>query len=151
MIGSLRNIFLSNDREVKKEGWLNETELMAAALLLEVAVVDGSFEEEEHSTIATLLGKRFNLDHEPICRLIGEAKAKVDDSVDLYRFTRKVNSFLNHQERVELIEMLWEVVYADGRVQNFETNIMRRLTGLLHVSDRESGNARKRVQERKSN
>jgi uncharacterized tellurite resistance protein B-like protein len=83
--------------------------------------------------------------------LINEAVVQVDNSVDHYGFVRKVKEVYDHDARVDLVEMLWQVVYADGNVDDFEANLMRRLAGLLDVSDRDSGDARKRVIERLDN
>ena len=65
--------------------------------------------------------------------------------MDFFKFTRKINNLLNLEERTDLIEMLWEVIYSDGKLDDFETNMMRRVGGLLYVSDRENGDAKKRA------
>lgn len=64
----------------------------------------------------------------------------------MYGLTRDIKNSLDHPERVELMEMLWQVAYADGVLHDYEANLMRRLAGLLYVSDQESGEARKRAQ-----
>ena len=83
--------------------------------------------------------------------LIERARDESENTIDLYRITKRVTKVFNYEERLELVEMLWEVVHADGIIEDFESNIMRRLAGLLHISDRESGNARKRVLKKCSN
>ena len=60
-------------------------------------------------------------------------------------FTRVIKDRYSPEERVELVEMAWEVVYADGELHDYEANLLRRLGGLLYVSDKERGDARKRV------
>jgi uncharacterized tellurite resistance protein B-like protein len=65
--------------------------------------------------------------------------------VELSRFIRRIRDGFDHDERVEMVEMLWRVVYADGVVHDHEANLLRRVAGLLYVSDRESGEARKRA------
>jgi uncharacterized tellurite resistance protein B-like protein len=67
------------------------------------------------------------------------------ESVQWNGFTSAIKDGLDHAERVQLIEMLWEVVYADGQLHDYEASLLRRVSGLLYVSDRESGEARKRV------
>jgi uncharacterized tellurite resistance protein B-like protein len=65
--------------------------------------------------------------------------------VEFYTFTRTVKDAFEHEDRVEFMQMLWEVAYADGVLHDHEANLMRRVTGLMHVTDRESGEARKRA------
>ena len=76
-----------------------------------------------------------------------ETEQAVADSVELFSFTRVLRSNYDHADRVKMIEMMWEVAYSDGVIHDYEANLIRRATGLLHVSDRESGQVRKRVLE----
>ena len=76
------------------------------------------------------------------------AESGVERSQQIFRLTRIVEESFTPAERIDLVEMLWEVIYADGRVDAYEANLMRRTAGLIHVSDGESGAARKRVLER---
>ena len=123
----------------------------AAALLIETAVMDGHFDEDERRAITGLLTGRFAMDADEVATIIAEAEEAVAESVELFSFTRVLRGDYEHSERVEMIEMMWEVAYADGVLHDFEANLIRRATGLLHVSDRESGEARKRVLERLDN
>ena len=129
---------------------IDQKQLAAAALLVEAAVMDEEFDERERETIKSLAAGRFGLSAAECERLIAEAEGAVAESHQLYQFTRVVNDSFAPEERVELVEMLWEVVYADGKLHDFEANLLRRLSGLLYVSDRDSGLARKRVLERRA-
>ena len=73
------------------------------------------------------------------------AQSKQDEANDLIQFTRKIKDSFSESERIELIEMLWEIIYSDGILHEFELNLMRRVGGLLYVSDQDRGKARKRV------
>ena len=121
---------------------------VTAALLIELAVIDGAFDNGEKLTISKLLTTRFKISEEDVAALIAAAEAAVDESVDLFSFTRTLRDEYKQEERFQIIEMMWEVAFADGVVHDFEANLVRRATGLLHVSDYESGEARKRVLER---
>lgn len=123
-------------------------ELAASALLVEAAVMDGNFDGDELNVISTLIRERFSLSPDEASELIDEATSEVENAVELYGFARTVKDNMEHDERVEIIEMLWKVVLADGHVDDFESNLIRRVAGLIYVSDRESGDARKRALDR---
>ena len=122
-----------------------EMQLAAAALLVEAALMDHHFDDAERATVMTVIGRRFDLTEEECARLIVEAEAAATDSHQLYRFTRVIKDRFTPEERIELVEMLWEVAYANGELHHFEDNLLRRIAGLIYVSDRDRGLARKRV------
>lgn len=130
---------------------LGELEIAAAALLVEAALMDGNFDPVERGKIAQLLARRFELGAARAEALIEAAEAQVRQTPQLYGFTRVVKDEFAYEDRVELIEMLWEVAYADGELHDFEASLMRRIAGLIYVSDRDSGGARKRALERAPN
>ena len=152
MIEHIRRLVLGSNEPTTLEAIDDgDAAAAAAALLVDAASIDGDFDASERQMIAGLLAKKFDLNAEEIVALIKESVARVDKSVDHYGFARKVKQTFDHDARVDLIEMLWKVAYADGVVDDFESNLMRRLSGLLDISDRESGDARKRVIERLDN
>ena len=108
--------------------------------------MDGHFDGDERETIRRLLETR--LGFEDAEDLIAAAEAMAERAGDFWSFARVAKNRFSHEERVALIEMLWEVAYADGVLHDFEASLLRRVTGLLYVSDRESGAARKRVLKR---
>ncbi len=133
-----------NDNNANDE---NRLKLAASALLVEAAVMDGDFDDDERATIEKLLQERFELSSAEARDLISEAEQAVEGSVELYGFARTIKDTLEHDQRIEIIEMLWQVVLADGEVHHYESNLIRRLAGLIYISDRESGAAKKRVLE----
>lgn len=122
-----------------------ERQLAAAALMVEAARLDDQFEAREREQIRTLLRERFALSPEDGDLLLAEAERESERSVEWQGFTRTVKEGFDLPERLALIEMLWEVVYADGELHDYEASLLRRVTGLLYVSDRDSGEARKRA------
>ena len=144
--------------------WLKEAEepgesdrdglrLAIAALLMEAAEVDGSLDARERGVIVRLLEERFVLDRATADRLAGAAERKAEQSTQLFGFARIIfariiNERLSHERRVELLEMLWEVAYADGALDPLEDSLLRRVGGLIDVSDHERGEARLRVLQR---
>jgi uncharacterized tellurite resistance protein B-like protein len=150
MIEHIRRLVLGFNEPMTQKHDISNSDA-AAALLIDVACIDGDFDPAERQTITVLLAKKFDLDAREVEALINEAVVEVNKSVDHFGFARRVKEAYDHDARVDLMEMLWQVVYADGVIDDFEANLMRRLAGLLHVSDRESGDARKRVVERLDN
>jgi uncharacterized tellurite resistance protein B-like protein len=125
-----------------------DIELAACALLVEAAMMDGSFADEERATIARLIATRFGMGADETAALIDEAERLTAASPDLFRFTNAIKTHFNERERIGLMEMLWEVAYADGTVDAYEDNLLRRIAGLIYVTDRDRGLARARVLER---
>jgi len=126
----------------------DELRIAAAALMVEAAQLDDAFDARERDKIRELVAARFELGPEESDSLIETAETRVAESSQLHGFTRVVKAAFSPEERIELMEMLWEVVYADGELHHYEANLMRRLAGLLQVSDRDAGTARKRARER---
>ena len=123
----------------------SELQLAAAALMVEAAQIDDCFDEVERARVGALLRERFELDAGDAESLIEAAEARTETASGLHGFTSEIRRHFDHAERVAMIEMLWDVVYADGVLHDFESNMLRRVVGLLYVTDRESGDARKRV------
>lgn len=126
----------------------SELQLAAAALLVEAAKLDGAFDDVERTRIAEILSTRLGVEYGDTAALIAAADEETELAGGLYGFTREVRDNFSHDERVAMIEMLWEVAYADGVLHDFEANLLRRVAGLLYVTDRESGEARRRVLDR---
>ncbi len=123
----------------------DELRIAAAALLVEAAQMDDDFDARERDKVLELVTDRFDLNREESLSLLGAAEERVAHASQLHGFTRIVNKAFDQVERVELLEMLWEVIYTDGELHDHEASLMRRLAGLLHVSDRESATARNRA------
>lgn len=124
-----------------------EIEICAAALLVEAAWLDGEFTGDERVAISTALQKHFSLNQAEAESLLAEAEKIQQDAIEISRFTRAVKS-MPEEQRVEILEAMWEVVLADGELHAYEANLLRRVGGLIYVSDRENGEARLRVKAR---
>lgn len=123
----------------------NDVAFAAAALLVVAAEQDGVFSGRERDSIREILVRRFDLDDEEATDLMAQAEARVEESAQILRFTRTIKDRFSPEQRIEMVEMLWEVVYADGELSDLEATLMRRIGGLVYVSDRDRGEARKRV------
>lgn len=124
-----------------------ELKAAAASLMVLAARMDGTFEEVERETIRATLQRHFQMRAADAEALIEEGRGAVDESTELYGMIRVIRDHLAPEERIRIIEMLWEVAYADGDVDDYEANLVRRVAGLLYVPDRDSGAARKRMED----
>ena len=119
--------------------------LAASALLVHAAAIDGEVSPVERDKLHAVIKSRFELDEETTNELVEEATAAEHQAVDLYRFTSLINRSLNEAGRLRVVEMMWEIVFADGRVSEFEDNLLWRAADLLGVSSRERIELRQQV------
>ena len=88
------------------------------------------------------------MDDQSVAEILELATSAVDSIPEIYGFTKTIRDNFTHDERVMMLELLWEVAYADGVLHDYEASLLRQVTGLLYVTDQESGAARKRALER---
>jgi uncharacterized tellurite resistance protein B-like protein len=123
----------------------NDYRLAAAALLVHAAAIDGEMSDSERDKLHAVIKQRFGLDDATTAELIAKATAAEQESVDLYHFTRLLNRSLDEPGRARIIEMMWEIVYADGQRDELEDNLLWRAADLLGVSPRERIELRRRI------
>ncbi len=122
--------------------------LAAAALMYHVIQADGVLTDSERARFADLLREEFTLDEDALQDLMAAAEAADDEAVDLYRFTSVLMQAYDAAGRTAFIEMLWEMVYADGKRHELEDNVVWRIAELLGVSGRDRVKMRQLVQAR---
>lgn len=139
--------FLGNGSDPARgpAGGSDDIAVAAAALLVEAAVLDGEFDRRERDTIQRVLAQHFDLGDAAAAALVERGEEAQAASSQLYEFARRLKDEYTQDERVAIIEMLWQVAYADGELHDYEANLVRRVAGLLYVTDRDSGEARQRV------
>ena len=118
----------------------------AAALLIRAAQIDGTVDAREQQLLQRLVGPYFGLEDEEAAALLTQATAAIDAANDLFQFTQQINANFGPEHKIMLVELLWRVVLADGVVDDYEANLIRRVAGLIHVSDAQAGAARKRAE-----
>jgi uncharacterized tellurite resistance protein B-like protein len=116
-----------------------------AALLVHAAFVDDGISGAEYEKLETLLKQRFDLDDAQARHLIDQATVADRQAVDLYHFTRLLDQVLDGEQRLRLIEMMWQIAFSDGRISEFENNLIWRVADLLGVPSRERIALRQRV------
>ena len=108
--------------------------LAAAALLVHAAAIDGTVSDVEREKLHAVIKRQFGLDEETTDELVAEATEAEHEAIDLYHFTRLIDRSLEEDSRRRVVEMMWEMVYADGRVSEFERNLIWRLRNRLIVA-----------------
>jgi uncharacterized tellurite resistance protein B-like protein len=119
--------------------------LAAVALLVHAATIDGEMSQSERAKLHSLVKRRFALDDASADELIDKGTAAEHEAVDLYHFTSLLNRTLDEEGRARVIKMMWEIVYADGRRDELEDNLLWRAADLLGVSQRERIELRQRI------
>ena len=123
--------------------------LAATALLVHVISLDGEPSEIEKRKLHGLIESRFGLDPGTADHLIASATLVEGEAVDLYHFTSVIMRSVNEEGRLRIIEMMWELVYADGQVSEFEDNVVWRAADLLGVSSRDRIDLKHKVAEQR--
>ncbi len=125
--------------------------LAAVALMIHAATIDGAMSEIEHDRLVDVIKMRYGLDETAANELVTAAVQAEQQAVDLYRFTSLLNRSLDEAGRQQVIEMMWQVAQADGRVTEFEDNLIWRAADLLYVPSEARIALRQRVAEDSSN
>jgi len=123
----------------------NDYRLAAVALLVHAANIDGDMSRRERDKLHSVVKRRFSLDNALADELIDKATLAEHEAVDHYHFTSLLNRVLDEEGRARVIEMMWEIVYADGRRDELEDNLLWRAADLLGVSSRERIELRERI------
>ena len=115
---------------------LHDPKLAVAALLVHLAAVDGSMSDNEKEAIRTALMDHYTLDSGAVDKLIREAARQDAEAVDFFKFT-SVLTRLEMEDRIEIIRMMWTVVFADRTIHELEDNMVWRIAELIGVSSRD--------------
>ena len=145
MIDAISEFF--RDRlQIQKDsdGTEDAVRLAAAALLFEAAMSDYDLGEEERMTIQQLVREQFDLDGADAGALTALAQQQVRESVGLHGFTSLINQHWSEKDRLNLVEQMWRVVYADGRLDDHELHLMRKIQRLLHIPQKDFVSAKLR-------
>jgi uncharacterized tellurite resistance protein B-like protein len=147
MLREIKDFFSELTGESKPQAQFGENDyrLAAAALLVHVATLDQELSAEGRAKLHAILKGPYGLNDAATEELIEAAIAADHDAVDFYHFTSLINRLLDDEGRRRIVEMMWEVVYLDGRVTEFEDNVMWRVSDLLNIPARDRIALRERV------
>ena len=139
---AFQNITSKNKNEDEYEG---EDIRAVIILLLEACQIDGDTGKVELEYIKKLLVNKFNFTSDQAEKNLLEALEKNDERIEIFSQIKIILNEMDHEERIDVIEMMWGVILSDGIVDDFEANLMRRMNGLLYVSGEESALAKQRA------
>lgn len=148
MFKTLKAIFDDNITRLNTgEDQKHSLELASAALLFEISRADEDISKIERSEIATAMRGVFSLQDQELEDLLNAADSAVADAVSLYEFTEILNEKFDREQKINLIEMLWRVAFADEVLDRYEEYYIRKIADLLHVSHKDYIKTKLRVQE----
>lgn len=119
--------------------------IAVVALLISTAKYDGNFDDSEKLEIQKLIESYFSLSSQKTDDLFKAAEKLESEANDLHQFTRSLNEVLNEEEKLTIMELIWKIVMADGVIDNYEENLVRRLSGLLYLQDKDIGNIKNKL------
>ena len=143
MIKLLKDI-LGNNISAEDKVDTENLELLSG-LMIEAAYTDGQIDDIEINKIKLTLINVFEEDQKEVDLILEEALKNKNNTKSLHYYTSLINKNFSDDKKLLLIEALWEIVLSDGEIHDYESNLIRRLSGLLYISDVSSGNARKRA------
>ena len=132
MIGALKALFEPPERETPEQ-MEHRQHLAAAALLIETARADFTQDGEELAALQALLSSTLDLTPDEVGELVAQATREVDQATSLYEFTRIINDHYRTEQKLQLIDDMWRVAYADGNLDKYEEHLIRRVAELTYV------------------
>lgn len=124
---------------------------LLCGLMMETANIDGKIDQSEINKISKVLIEVFNENPKEVEIELNQCLEDLSEHKSLHFFTSKINQSFSNQKKLILIEILWEIILEDGKIHDFESNLVRRLAGLLYISDAHCGRAKKEALEKIQN
>ena len=122
----------------KKNDNQSEENILIAALLIHAARIDGNYTESEKKIIIKAIMELNDTNNDSAQKLLTLAEKKEEESNQIVEFTKEIKRYSN-EFRLKIIEIVWKIVYSDGKNDSYESNLIRRICGLLYVTDKDSG------------
>ncbi|MGJ8485731.1 TerB family tellurite resistance protein [Pseudoalteromonas sp. SYSU M81236] len=133
MLNKIKQLF-STMSESQSSISEHDLKTAVAALLIEVMRADDELQDDEQQTLNETLKKYFSLTDEAVEELIEGASQSLDDAIDYFQFSKQINAQCSAEQRIDIIELLWRLAYADGNLDKHEEMVIRRVASLLYVT-----------------
>ncbi len=140
MIDLIKKFFAAPDDEESQSrapASAHDVRIATCALFLEMAGIDGEFTGEEQETVISVLKTRYGLEDEHVDALMESAAGELADSLDLWRFANLINENYSDEEKQQILELAWRIVYVDGKLDKHEDYLMRKFSRLLRIPHRQ--------------
>jgi len=134
-----------DDSSNQRRQTTHDIRIATCALLLEMSNIDGEFSELERENIISILKRDFDLSDEYAAALLEVSKEELKGSIDLWQFTNLINQNYSLEEKIWLIETVWDIVYTDGKLDKHEDYLVHKLAELLHLTHKQLIEAKLRV------
>jgi uncharacterized tellurite resistance protein B-like protein len=149
MFEYLRKIFTpqqdsdsNNFQKANSTSKINKVEIAACALFIEMAKADGEISNDERELVISEMQNTFNLDKECVDELILLAEQGIKESVSLYEFTGVINNYFSQEQKIELIENLWRLIYKDEKLSAYEDHLIKRIGTTMNIEHKQIINAK---------
>lgn len=146
MIERLKQLFAASEDETRKAPDPHQLAVAATALMVQLSHVDNNEDDRELQAILDLAVEVHEVTREEAEEILQDALRHVDDATSLYEFTGQINEHLDQDAKQSLLESIWRVAFADGRIDKYEEHLIRRMADLLHLNHREYMQARHRAE-----
>ena len=155
MFDYLRKTLLQNKIEdgspepvEKKEGNQHKKlQIATAALFVEMAKSDGNFSNEERERVIHIMQNTFQLDEDCVHELIELSEKKLEESTSVYEFASIINKHFSREEKLELLEALWKIIYVDDKLDKYEDRLVKVIGGMLNVNHKDIINAKLKIRQ----
>ena len=137
MLSSIKSLFDSVSADTHLESSVDLTRKVSLVLMIEVALSDGNFDETERVQLVSTIAKRWKLATPEVNDWINLAEQQQNSSTSLFEHTRVINQYFSREEKIGLVNCLWEIAFADGRADHFEENTIRKIADLIYVEHRD--------------
>jgi uncharacterized tellurite resistance protein B-like protein len=133
------NALFSRPNDIRAHDTLSvsDIQIATAALLLELAGIDSEFSERERNAIVDLLKARFHLSDRDVSQILAASQQQLDQKIDLYYFTNLINENFDISQKISVMELMWQVIYADGQLDGYEDFLVHRYAKLLRLDHRQ--------------
>lgn len=148
MIDLVKRFFNTTPNEIPKkneEDDSHDIRVATCALLLEMANIDDEFSPSERENMVLTLKKNFQLSDDHAMELINQTEEELKGSIDLWQFTNLINQNYSMEEKTQIIEMVWKIGYADGKLDKHEDYLVHKLANLLHLTHKQLVDAKLKV------
>ena len=134
MIDLVKKFFGHGDGSSEEKDSSHDIRVATCALFLEIAAIDGEFSGAERDSIVSMLKEDQGLSDDDATELIAAAEAEREEAVDLWRFAHLINDNYSAEEKIRIVEMMWRIIYVDGKLDKHEDYMVHKLSGLLRIS-----------------